>query len=575
MSETIETNLKWYKSLRIRLVLMMSLALLPIGLIALIQTNSVSTKARQNEELALLALTEQAALQERLVIQSAFGAARGMGAMLSDSFNDTEQCNRALSKLVASVKGYSFAEVVDLSGRSLCSSDDLSKRKFPVPDFASVAEAGKPAVVTKRSLQAEGASAVFIMQPFYSRDTLSGFISITVPHKALTIETETIASGQFFDIVTLNHKGELLSSQNDWQVAKKALPTGFNIDWLSSFGPRVFLARSSDGVPRTYTAVPVEGGQMFVVGIWSSDRERSERFLRILSTSIFPILMWIFSLTVALITIHRLLTRQINSIGQQMLEFARDRTSVTDTIARDMPNELRTIQDSYLSMADSILREEAKMEDAMRHQSVLTKEVHHRVKNNLQLISSILNMQIRAAKHDETKLMLRRIQDRVLSLATIHRDLYQSGTGGQVNMGELIREVIEKTVQIGSEKSMDIDVKLDVEDVMLFPDQAVPMSLLVAEAATNAMKYVGAPEGQKPWISVELKNLDEGTKCCLELKNSTGAERDVESTGLGAKLISAFAIQLDADIDITEEENTYTMLVNFDIATFKPESADF
>lgn len=575
MSETIESNPKWYKSLRIRLVLMMSLALLPIGLIALIQTNSVSTKARQNEELALLALTEQAALQERLVIQSAFGAARGMGALLSDSFNNTETCNRALSKLVSSVKGYSFAEVVDLSGNSICASDEPSRRKFPFPDITKVAEAGKPAVVTKRSLQADGTSAVFVMQPFYSRDTLSGFISITVPHKALTIETQTIASGQFFDIVTLNNRGELLSSQNDWQVAKKALPTGFNMDWLSSFGSRVFLARSSDGVPRTYTAVPIEEGQIFVVGIWSAEGENSERLLRILSTSVFPVLMWIFSLTVALLTIHRLLTRQINSIGQQMLEFARDRTSVTDTISPDMPNELQTIQDSYLSMADSILREEAKMEDAMRHQSVLTKEVHHRVKNNLQLISSILNMQIRAARHDETKLMLRRIQDRVLSLATIHRDLYQSGTGGQVNVGELVREVIEKTVQIGSEQSMDIDVKLDVEDVMLFPDQAVPMSLLVAEAATNALKYVGAPDGQKPWISVEFKKLDGGKRCCLQLKNSTGEDRDVESTGLGAKLISAFAIQLDADIDITEEENTYTMLVNFDIAMFEPESADF
>lgn len=554
---------------------MMSLALLPIGLIALIQTNTVSTKARQNEELALLALTEQAALQERLVIQSAFGAARGLGAMLSDNFNNTEACDRALSKLVASVKGYSFAEVVDLSGGNICASGDLSKRKFAFPDISAVAEAGKPAVVTKRSLQTDGSSAVFVMQPFYSRDTLSGFISITVPHKALTIETDTIASGQFFDIVTLNNKGELLSSQNDWQVAKKALPTGFNMDWLSTFGSRVFLARSSDGVPRMYTAVPVEEGQIFVVGIWSSLGERSERLLRILSTSVFPVLMWIFSLTVALMTIHRLLTRQINSIGQQMLEFARDRTSVTDTIAPDMPNELQTIQDSYLSMADSILREEAKMEDAMRHQSVLTKEVHHRVKNNLQLISSILNMQIRAARHDETKLMLRRIQDRVLSLATIHRDLYQSGTGGQVNVGELVREVIEKTVQIGAEKSMDIEVKLDVDEVMLFPDQAVPMSLLVAEAATNALKYVGAPEGQTPWISVEFKKLDDGKRCCLELKNSTGAEREVESTGLGAKLISAFAIQLDADIEITEDETTYTMLVNFDIAQFEPESADF
>lgn len=575
MSLEPEKTPKWYQSLRVRLILMMSLALLPIGLIALVQTNTVTTKGRQNEELALLALTEQAALQERLVIQSAFGAARGFAAMLSDNVDDKIRCSRALSKLVRTNARYSFADVILLSGEHTCASDDQSKRAIVFPDITEIVAAGKPAVITKRSMQVNGGSAVFVLQPFYSRDTLSGYISITIPHQPLGIEDDTIASGLFYDILALNRNGEILSSQNDAEISRQALPVGFNIKWLSPYSSRVFAGRSENGVSRTYTAVPVENGQIFVLGIWASDTGLSQRFIRILTTSIFPILMWLFSLGVALFAIHRLITRQIQSIGTQMLQFGRDRTAVTETLSMEMPTELQTIQDSFLSMADSILREEAKMEDAMRHQSVLTKEVHHRVKNNLQLISSILNMQIRSAKHAETKMMLRRIQDRVLSLATIHRDLYQTGAAGQVNVGDLVREVVEKTVHIGSETEREIALTLDIDNVMLYPDQAVPMSLLVAEAATNAMKYVGTLGVDQPWISLSFKTDVENKMCRLEIVNSIGPARDVESTGLGAKLIAAFGIQLGAKVEIEETEDTYKMTVAFEAAAFEPESTDF
>ena len=81
-----------------------------------------------------------------------------------------------------------------------------------------------------------------------------------------------------------------------------------------------------------------------------------------------------------------------------------------------MPSELQALQDNFDRMADNIMQDEAAMENTVREKNVLIKEVHHRVKNNLQLISSIMNMQIRQAKQDETKSALSRLQDRVLSL---------------------------------------------------------------------------------------------------------------------------------------------------------------
>jgi len=101
------------------------------------------------------------------------------------------------------------------------------------------------------------------------------------------------------------------------------------------------------------------------------------------------------------------------------------------------------------------------------------------------------------------------------------------------------------------------------------------MSLLVAEAATNAMKYVGTLGVKKPWISLSFKTDAENKMCQLEMVNSIGPARDVESTGLGAKLISAFGIQLGAKVEIEETEDTYKMTVAFEAAAFEPESTDF
>lgn len=238
-----------------------------------------------------------------------------------------------------------------------------------------------------------------------------------------------------------------------------------------------------------------------------------------------------------------------------------------------MPNEFRDLNNNFAQMTDDLMQDEAKLEDALREKNVLIKEVHHRVKNNLQLISSIMNMKIRTARHEETKSVLSRLQDRVLSLAMIHRDLYQSQNGGMVDVGKLVSDVVQNTFEVAISSNAAADLQTDIDHVMLFPDQAVPLSLLTAEGMTNAMKYLGASSAQKPWINVSLKQ--DGKQCVLILANAVGSITNAESTGLGAQLINAFAIQLGAKIDIDDAAGSYKMTVRFAAAEFEPETPDF
>ena len=129
---------------------------------------------------------------------------------------------------------------------------------------------------------------------------------------------------------------------------------------------------------------------------------------------------------------------------------------------------------------------------------------------------------------------------------------------------------MQKSVEIGAETATAVRVETDIDDVHLYPDQAVPMSLLAAEAATNAMKYVDAREGTAPWIRVAFKACEDKT-CVFRFANSARVNDTAGSTGMGARLINAFAIQLGATIEVESSDEAYTLTVTFTAADFSDE----
>ena len=157
--------------------------------------------------------------------------------------------------------------------------------------------------------------------------------------------------------------------------------------------------------------------------------------------------MWAASLSVAMFALHRLVLRHIAILRARIRDFENDRLVPAEGAALKMPSELADVYLNFTTLADNVVREEARMEDILRDKNILMKEVHHRVKNNLQLICSIMNLQINVAEHDETIEALERLQGRVLSMATIHRDLYQTQNKGRVNVGHLINEIVQKSVE--------------------------------------------------------------------------------------------------------------------------------
>lgn len=563
----------WYNSLTIQIVLLLTLALLPLGAVAIYQTNRVAAEADTNAQLALLAVTGRAAKAEELIIERAFGAARLFATIASDFVDDPARCARDMGRFVAKNERYSFVGIVPLSGEMICSSTGGRYDFSSWPEFQQRFEAQEPTIVVNARAPLSGQSVFVVSEPFEINGVFTGFVSISIPHTALPDKSDRLTALGLEELITFNADGEILTARTTITAAREEVPQTRALSQFSTNEAFAFQARNQRGEPRTYTVVPIEGSPATVIGVWRASDGLARNAAFYVHPAAFPALMWMAGMGVAMLSIYMLVLRHISRLRKHMDAFRTDRSISQETRALRMPNELQALSQNFGMMTDDILRDEADLENALHEKNVLIKEVHHRVKNNLQLISSIMNMQIRAARADETKATLSSLQDRVRSLATIHRDLYQSQNRGMVDVGELITDVVENTLEVALSGSADVEIKTDIAPIFLYPDQAVPLSLLAAEGMTNIMKYLGAAKGATPWITASLTQDSE--ECVFTLSNSIGAKKAVDSTGLGTELIDAFALQLGGRIEIDDMPQSYTMRVHFTAQDFVPDTRDY
>jgi len=427
-----------FNGLRFQIVVLLTVALLPLGAIAIYQTNRVEAEARRSAQLSVLALTERAAKAEELIIEGAFGAARFLATIAPDLLQNPETCSPQLSRFIADNPVYGAVDIVPLSGRTTCNSLGELRDFSGVESFEAALKARIPLEKIDEGSGTDIRSVFRVFQPFDVQDDFGGVVILTVPHKGKHDIPDRIENLGLTELATFNGNGVFLTARGGLEQAEQERPQNRDMTELVLETATVFEARNQRGNPRIYTIVPIERSPVSVMGVWRAQQGVGNQIGAQISAAFFPLLMWTASMAVAILSIHRLVLRHISSLSKSMGTFAENRSTKDPVDTPAMPNELVALTDNFSQMTDDILHDEAKLQDALHEKNVLIKEVHHRVKNNLQLISSIMNMQIRAARHDETKAVLSSLQDRVLSLATIHRDLYQSQNQGMVDARELI-----------------------------------------------------------------------------------------------------------------------------------------
>jgi two-component system, sensor histidine kinase PdtaS len=561
--------------LAVRFAIIIAIALLPAGIISFIQTSALEREVQARSEAALLGASLRSAAAETGVIRRARGMAAALAAALPEVIADPARCDALMQAVAKQQPTASIIAYVPPSGFMTCSSVDRDYDYSGEPALGRLLAAREPVFFVNARGPVSGTSILGIVHPVLGRDgAYLGYATIALPHSALsTLRDQSADANEIFavqnDLVfwTFDREGTLLSSNIDLIAVEQKLPADQPLQEYVGRGDRVFQAMSRSGQIMTYAIVPIVNDELYIMSTLATERVG---FLSVLGVGPYlpTMLMWLAGLAAAGFAAELLVTRHVRALNHAMVGFARGDRRLQVLDMKNAPAELDELGSAYLAMTDNITRGEAELEDSVHQKEVLLREVHHRVKNNLQLISSIMNIQIRNAKGGEAKELVKNLQERIMSLATVHRGLYQTSGLADVKARELFPDIVRQIMSLSSNPDRPFETSVEIDDLRLVPDQAVPLSLLLAEAMTNAIKHAGAARDRPAHLTVRLKRSG-GSDAVLEVVNSRNSaspdqvDNVTVDTGLGTQLIVAFVQQLGGKQTATLKDDAYALKVTF------------
>ena len=226
------------------------------------------------------------------------------------------------------------------------------------------------------------------------------------------------------------------------------------------------------------------------------------------------------------------------------------------------------IMQRYLEERLKVHSEE--MKHSLEEKEILLKEIHHRVKNNLQVISSLLFLQSKNIKDEASLSIFNDSQMRVRSLALVHEKLYQSNDLSKIDFEEYTKNLISHIRDSYSVRSKTVEIIYEMNKIFLSVDKAMPLGLLLNELLSNAFKYA-FPEteihdNKKKYILVKFTAAEEGKLVLMVSDNGVGIPEThsiEESTSLGLKIVTSLVAQIGGKLTIKHKDNT-EFIVEFD-----------
>ncbi|WP_108129864.1 sensor histidine kinase [Gemmobacter caeni] len=560
-----------------RLMVMFGIVLMPLAILSYVQIRQYQREAAARTEAAVMGQTMQAAVPTVERIMRGQGAVAGLAVALPTMLKDPADCRAVMQRFLELEENriYTFAGFIDLNLQVSCSPQgdrDMSFRQ----DLRDAMKLDKPTMRLRTHGSISNTSVLVFLHPVHDADNkVIGLAALSLPHQVVRYESlgerAFSAGSEPNALMTFDADGEILTSSLSLDQAKTMLPVSVPLSDLADGLPHSFSGSAMSGRQSVFAVVPIAEGSLFLLGNWPvtvTDAMIVETSIPIV---VFPALMWLASLLVAQLAAEHQVLRHIRTLRDSIVAFADGNRRLPELDLHGAPSELRRVGIAVERMMESVVHDEAELEDMVHQKEVLLREVHHRVKNNLQLIASIINMQIRKARSAESKGLLRGLQDRVMSLATIHRELYQTSGLTDIRADELLQSIVTQIMKMAGRPGEPLKVTTNFADIRLTPDQAVPLSLLVTEALTNALKYASAPSGQRPELRVALRR-DADSRAEVEIVNSVAPEAlrappspdsAAESTGLGEALLSAFAAQLGTRVEVEHGETEFALRFAF------------
>ena len=335
-----------------------------------------------------------------------------------------------------------------------------------------------------------------------------------------------------------------------------------DIDTLLGSFERTVSATSQLGTERLYVTQPLIDGQL-----WAAASVPKASMLDILFsqdglTVLAPVLLWLLAVAVAYVSIDKLVTRHIADLHLATARIGRGDLDVEIDSPGSAPVEIRSLGQAIRDMARNLQNRDADLRDMIEHQKSLILEIHHRVKNNLQMVTSLINIQLRRARTPDEREALRFLEDRIQSLALVHHHLYGSEELDRIPLDELVRDICERLRMSMTPVAAHVDFGYELAPLVVDSRIATPVALFLTEAVSNAFKHAVDQTGRHE-IGVQLDRS--GRYFNLEIRNrltgGANVEDDADRKRLGMRLLRSFAAQLDGSFEKIVDRESFRLVL--------------
>ncbi|XBQ17057.1 MAG: sensor histidine kinase [Oceanicaulis sp.] len=537
------------RGLRLQLIAVLAIALSPLLLLSAVQSWFEYRDERRQETRLLFSTSLVASQDLEAALQRASGMAAAVSSRAFAFLTDAEGCQRAFARIAETDEMIANISLIDTDGRPVCSSmpappeANASERRF-FQRLRSGAQASfsrvyfgpisrRPVIVAGRRVTSAsdggfaGAIAVSVdlsaASGLLRQDFLPAGAAIAlIDEGGVTPLYDAGAGGPSFDLSLLDIALEAGSPGEPERVPSQDFAPGYTVITAPLIEDELGLL----------IAAPTRE-----INAWGG--------LDVLGTLLIPTIMWLLALACVWIAIDLFVLRWLTYLGRMARLYGGGRFDLPARRARSAPYEVRELADTMERMAQSLERQTSELEDVVEQRGALLREIHHRVKNNLQIIVSLLNLQAGRLDDERARAPLFEARRRINALAMVHRSLYEAEDLRYVQMRGFLDQLVANLTDVSRDDRL-IEVTVHSDEIAFTPDQTAPLALFVTEAVTNAFKHAfeGRTHGR---IEVRLSCIED--ECVVEvIDDGTGAAEGA-ARGTGSSLMQAFATQLGGVVE--------------------------
>ncbi|WP_169331811.1 sensor histidine kinase [Robiginitomaculum antarcticum] len=541
------------RDLRVRFGLILAVAMLPLLIFAIWQSfydfNQDKT-ARESQ----LAFSAQRAVFE---IIDTIDTAKSVILTVEETVG-RQGCKTNLQDILNQFPQFDDFIIADPRGNFICAARDLdSKRQaFEIVKQLTPQQSYYSEVRVAYDADSDYSSRLLLAYGQYQGEQLQRVLIIGLILDRLAQRADLSQIGKDAKLYMINSEGIILFGDD-------GLARQMEANWIRetrASGEYQTEFTDETGGKRSLVIIPSREKDIFVAVTAPASNIFRWSVLNPLSSILLPLFAWVFGFLAIWWSTERLILTHIRKLQRATLKFAEgDQTQRVGKL-QNPPASIRTLGWTIDYMADEISARESELKDSLDEKETLLREIHHRVKNNLQIIISLLNIQERKVADPAGLAAVNETRNRINAIALVHRGLYESTDLRYVDMQTFLgRLVKELSVALACERK-GIEVSVDATCDPMEADTAIPVALFVVETLTNSVKHGIAKGGQ-----VKIRLVQQGIRVTVEVSDNGNGIIGEMKAGTGQKLIKGFARQLGGTVEPMTDIDGYGTRLVFDI----------